>query len=182
MESAIVERISREMEKSYNYLEWGGGVTTLMAFDYKIPNITTIDSDPQLIRILGEHHNPQEINFKAINPIASDYVLKEWGYWDSAIGTKNQGMEYATAFLPTQETDLVLIDGRFRSLCFLTIISNQTKPLTILFDDYRDRPYYGMIEKYLKPTECVGRMAIFVLEQPIQVTVEDIWIAAADMR
>ena len=182
MESAIVERISREMEKSFNYLEWGGGVSTLMAFDYKIPNITTIDTDPQLIRILGEHYRPQEINFTAINPIASNYELKEWGYWDSAIGTKNQGIEYATAFLPTQEIDLVLIDGRFRSLCFLKIISNQTKPLTILFDDYQNRPYYEMIEKYIKPVEFVGRMAIFVLEQRIQVAVEDVWIAAADMR
>jgi len=182
MESAIVERISREMEKANNYLEWGGGVSTLLAFDCMIPNITTIDTDPQLIRILKEHHHHQEINFKTINPISSNYVLKEWGYIDSAIGTKNQGIEYATAFLPNQEIDLVLIDGRYRSLCFLMIISNQTKPLSVLFDDYLDRPWYGMIEKYIKPVEFVGRMAIFVLEQPIQVAAEDIWLAAADMR
>ena len=51
-----------------------------------------------------------------------------------------------------------------------------------MFDDYKNRPYYEMIEKYIKPVEFVGRMAIFVLEQRIQVAVEDVWIAAADMR
>jgi hypothetical protein len=182
MESAIIERISQEMQSAKNYLEWGGGVSTLLAFDSKIPNITTIDSDFQLLRILSEHHFRQEINFQAFNPVSRSQVLEEWGYWDSGIGTKNQGIEYATAFLPAQETDLVLIDGRFRALCFLILISNQHKKATVLFDDYQNRQYYKMVEKYIQPVEFVGRMAIFSLEQPIKVAPEDIWKSAEDMR
>lgn len=182
MDSAIILRISREMQNVQNYMEWGGGVSTLLAFESKIPNITTIDSDSQLIRILEERHRPKEVNFKAINPVSNNYILEEWGYWDSEIGTQNQGLEYATAFLPTQEVDLALIDGRFRSLCFLQLLRSQTKPLIVLFDDYQDRHYYKFIEKYIKPVEFVGRMAIFRLEQPTQVAMDDIWEAARDMR
>jgi hypothetical protein len=57
-----------------------------------------------------------------------------------------------------------LIDGRFRAACFVTVFLRITQPVTVLFDDYRPRPKYHIVEKFSKPDEYVGRMAVFRLE------------------
>jgi hypothetical protein len=64
--------------------------------------------------------------------------------------------------------DVVLIDGRFRAACFLTTLFRCTRPLTLLWDDYIDRPAYHEVESLLKPVEMIGRMARFdVVPMPI---------------
>ena len=62
-----------------------------------------------------------------------------------------------------QHPDLVLIDGRFRAACWLTVLIRATKPVVVLFDDYVDRSAYHMVEDFVKPTEIRGRMARFDL-------------------
>lgn len=57
--------------------------------------------------------------------------------------------------------DVVLIDGRFRVLCFLTSLLYCDDRTTILFDDYRDRPQYHIVEDFLKPVDFCGRQAVF---------------------
>lgn len=59
--------------------------------------------------------------------------------------------------------DLVLIDGRFRTACFLITCLKITKPVTLLFDDYVNRPLYHQVEEIAAPVKTVGRMAQFDL-------------------
>lgn len=59
--------------------------------------------------------------------------------------------------------DVILIDGRFRPACFAAACLRITKPVTVLFDDYVDRPEYHNVERLKKPSEIVGRMAVFRL-------------------
>ena len=37
----------------------------------------------------------------------------------------------------------------------------------ILFDDYIDRPYYNVIEEFIKPSEYFGRLALFEIKKKI---------------
>lgn len=67
--------------------------------------------------------------------------------------------------------DLILIDGRFRTACLAAACLRITRPVTVLFDDYVDRPKYHMVEQFAQPVETVGRMAIFKL-MPNMVTKE----------
>jgi hypothetical protein len=60
--------------------------------------------------------------------------------------------------------DLVLIDGRFRAACLLAVALRTTRPVTVLFDDYVNRPAYHAVERVAQPAEIVGRMAEFQLE------------------
>lgn len=60
--------------------------------------------------------------------------------------------------------DLVLIDGRFRAACLVATAIRIEKPVTVLFDDYVDRPAYHEVETLVKPIRSVGRMAEFRLE------------------
>ncbi len=57
--------------------------------------------------------------------------------------------------------DVVLIDGRFRVACFLTVMLRATKPVTVLFDDYHKRPEYHWIEEFGAPVDRARRMARF---------------------
>ena len=59
--------------------------------------------------------------------------------------------------------DLVLIDGRFRPACLATTILRIKRPVTVLFDDYRNRESYHAVEQFAKPVEMAGRMARFEL-------------------
>jgi len=57
--------------------------------------------------------------------------------------------------------DVILIDGRFRTACFLTSLARLTAPATILWDDYAGRPDYRVVERFLAPARMVERMAVF---------------------
>ncbi len=59
--------------------------------------------------------------------------------------------------------DVVLIDGRFRPACFATVALCIKKPVTVLFDDYRDRALYHAVEEISPPVAIIGRMAEFHL-------------------
>lgn len=60
-----------------------------------------------------------------------------------------------------RQPDLILIDGRFRAACLVAACLHVTRPTTVLFDDYTDRPAYHVVERLVKPVLTVGRMAEF---------------------
>lgn len=57
--------------------------------------------------------------------------------------------------------DLVLIDGRFRLGCFAATLLNATAPLTLLWDDFGDRPGYHAALSLVEPEAMIGRLARF---------------------
>ena len=63
-----------------------------------------------------------------------------------------------------RQPDLILIDGRFRAACLVAACLHVTRPTTVLFDDYTDRPAYHVVERLVKPVRTVERMAEFYIE------------------
>jgi len=63
-----------------------------------------------------------------------------------------------------RQPDVVLIDGRFRPACLMAVMLRTSKRVTVLFDDYTDRPAYHSVEELIRPAEIVGRMAVFEVE------------------
>jgi hypothetical protein len=59
--------------------------------------------------------------------------------------------------------DLILIDGRFRVACALTCIKHMSRraEMNLLIDDYVDRPFYHIVERFARLKTMVGRMAVF---------------------
>lgn len=70
----------------------------------------------------------------------------------------------------------LLIDGRFRVACFVSALVRIQKPTLILFDDYKERSEYHIVERILKPTQLVGRMAIFHAVPNIDIKKHLIWM------
>lgn len=62
-----------------------------------------------------------------------------------------------------RQPEVILIDGRFRPACFAAACLRTQAPVTILFDDYVNRPNYSIVEQLAKPVDIVGRMAVFEL-------------------
>ncbi|WP_425050579.1 hypothetical protein [Psychromarinibacter sp. S121] len=60
-----------------------------------------------------------------------------------------------------RQPDLVLIDGRFRAACLLTVMMRTLKAVTVLFDDYAERARYHAVERWIRPVAMHGRMAVF---------------------
>ena len=69
-------------------------------------------------------------------------------------------------WLNNEIPDLVLIDGRFRVLCFLTTIKFAPEGCKILFDDYNNRPFYHVVEEFCPKIDTCGRQALFEVSLP----------------
>ena len=68
--------------------------------------------------------------------------------------------------------DTVLIDGRFRVCCFLTSIKYANENTKIIFDDYNNRPYYHVVEKFVKKKQSYGRQALFIVENKKNINID----------
>ncbi|MEK9587062.1 MAG: hypothetical protein VW349_01385 [Gammaproteobacteria bacterium] len=66
-----------------------------------------------------------------------------------------------------QKPEVILVDGRFRVACFLYSLASADPGSTILFDDYKDREHYHVVEEFLKPNRFCGRQAVFVAPEAL---------------
>lgn len=146
-------------------LEYGSGGSTLMAAEMPGKRITSVESDAAWLTRL--HH------WFAQNPPASVPTLhhgnigptRRWGY-----PTTNDAFRRWPAYpqsvwdIPEfAAPDVVLVDGRFRLACLLTVALRTQKPVVVLVDDYIDRPPYHDAEAILGAPQMIGRMARFDL-------------------
>lgn len=151
-----------------SYLEYGAGASTLLASDASIPTIS-IESDhnyADAVRAaLPKGHKTKII-------AANIGRTGHWGYplWTfKTKGALRRWRTYPEAGvheLANNVTfpDLVLIDGRFRVACCLTVVRAAIEhdcETQILFDDYALRPQYSVVEQALGAPESVGRSRIF---------------------
>lgn len=158
------------------FLEYGAGGSTVMATILGVPTIISVESDADYLVATDEavkargHSTTFYAHHADIGPTG------EWGkpidrsnidHWPRYAGSV--WSRIASEKLP--QPDLVLIDGRFRVASVLATMLMAKKGTRILFDDYYDRPFYHIIEKYVRPKGRAGRMAEFVVpRQPLERT------------
>jgi hypothetical protein len=88
------------------------------------------------------------------------------GKWGRPIGyaKRDQFVQYAKSIWNgVDKPDLVLIDGRFRVLCFLVSLKHAGSGTNIIFDDYTARPIYHVIEEFVSRQEVFGRQCHFIV-------------------
>lgn len=78
-----------------------------------------------------------------------------------------------------QQPDTVLIDGRFRLACFLTVLLRTKAPVKVLWDDYIDRPGYHRAERLCAPVRHHGRMVEFHVDPQILAPADLPWVVEA---
>ncbi|MEM1379438.1 MAG: hypothetical protein AAGH41_02315 [Pseudomonadota bacterium] len=152
--------------KAERILEYGTGGSTILAAKKPGTKIIACESDKEWLDRLMD----AAIGLPGkIYPVHADIgPTREWGH-PAPGANPSHFLRYPT--LPWEvakkqafEPDLVLIDGRFRPMCFLVSMVQTQRPVRIIFDDYEERENYHFVEKYCPRTEYFGRAAVFDVE------------------
>lgn len=144
-------------------LEYGAGGSTL--FGARLPGryIMSVESDEQWALDLQRRLDAEELPHQAVVHYCDIGPTGNWGrpmeeaHW-------RKFYRYPCGIWSKdyfRHPDLVLIDGRFRAACFVATFLRISQPVTVLFDDYVERPAYHIVEKLAPPVEVFGRMALF---------------------
>lgn len=147
-------------------LEYGSGDSTRGAAKLQKRLVMSVESDPEWADNLREE-------IAASGPLATVVIhyadIGPTGPWGRALNDRAWRNYHAypngvwdQPFF--RHPDVVLIDGRFRTACLMTTMLRATQPVTVLFDDYTDRPKYRQVENIIQPVRMVGRMAEFHVE------------------
>ena len=163
------KEIKKRIRFAKNYIEYGSGGSTLYASKY-CKKVLSVESDFDFKKTIENKLNKnckiiysdigETIEFGVpksndvntfLNPNGLDYALSPWKF-------KN---------IP----DLVLIDGRYRVICLLiSLLKNKNSKCIYLFDDYFLRPYYWVVEDYVKVLKKIENLAIFKIKNNINKT------------
>ncbi len=152
-----------EIKKCNVYGEYGCGKSTKWVLNNTSLRIISVDTSKEWVEKVKENNenNDFKLNIQFID-------LGEIGFY----GTPNSYLKASSFYEYTdylwnqiEKPNLVLIDGRFRVCCFLTIIKFADPGTKIIFDDYLNRPYYHFVEKYLKSIKSYGRQSLFIVPE-----------------
>jgi len=163
-------------------LEYGSGGSTILAG--RMPGKTVISVENDLRWAKGMQRwiegadlpSPPRIHAVDVGPTGAWARPKDARAWKRFHTYPLQVWDQAFF----QQPDVILIDGRFRIACFVTACLRVTRPTIVLFDDYLDRPHYHVVERLVKPTEHVGRMARFDVQPMAGIPREELtWLVAS---
>lgn len=172
----LPEREADLVRESYSkakcVLEYGSGGSTHLAMQLKVPHVFSVESD---LKWAQELDKALKAEFPSQHCVVHHVDIGKTVKWGRP--ANNSGFtryhRYPTDVWDREDfvyPDVVLIDGRFRVACFLTVMLRAKNPVTVLFDDYIDREEYHWIEDHVSPVDLVGRMARFeILPRPFPV-------------
>jgi len=172
-------RLEQLLRGSRCYLEYGAGGSTVMASDLGVPVVLTVESDRDWLAAVGRKLARRQKGSEVIQLHLDLGPIKDWGFPVADTHWKNFSnyplRPWEECIKRNLKPDLVLIDGRFRVACFMATLLFAQPGCRILFDDYGDRPDCIVIERFVKPSSMVGRIAEFVV--PDDVPRDEAWLA-----
>lgn len=163
MPEAEAEHLRNAYRRASVILEYGSGGSTRLASQMPGKLVLSVESDLAWARALRR----EIANAAPLSPAVVYHVdigpTGRWGRPVDESGWKRYHC-YPNAIWDEpffRHPDVVLIDGRFRPACLVATMLHATRPVTVLFDDYIDRPRYRLVETFLAPVRLIGRMAEF---------------------
>lgn len=169
MPAAEVAHLTQVYSEANVILEYGSGGSTELGARMPGKYIMSVESDRQWSRDLREKLNVSEV----ISPVVVHHTdVGETGPWGRPVDLQawRRFPNYPNDVWDQtwfRHPDVVLIDGRFRTACFATVLMRAKKPVRVLFDDYTVRPLYHQIEEFVRPSAMIGRMADFLIEPAV---------------
>jgi hypothetical protein len=171
MSAQKIQLLNESFDRATHYLEYGIGGSTVLAAQKSLQSIIAIDSSDEWIQKVKTDIEKcvysGNINLLHANLGATGH----WGYPNDELMVKNWPQYYASPWISYRSQgfspDLILIDGRFRTPCFLYSLLHCKSGTRILWDDYLNRPEYHFVEQVLPPQGLVDDMAIFTVAENI---------------
>ena len=168
MPAPETHKLMELLTTSRSFLEFGAGGSTLLALSSRCSRVTSVETDGALgsfLERLASVANTPHYECHVVLP----EILGPWGHDYTPQPSEPVGARYVGLGAAATSPSLVLVDGRFRVACALSSAKNAKNAVTILMDDYGDRPEYFVVADYLGAPDMVGRMAVFRLESSIDV-------------
>ncbi len=163
-DDALFKQVARSAQ---NYLEYGCGASTIWMAEHTQAHIVSVDTSSDWSNSVNQRltNRPNcHVTHTDLGPIEN---------WGRPIGYTHKD-RFQNYFFDiwdrSNDTDLVLIDARFRVACFCASAIRAKPGTRIMFDDYTDRNYYHLVETILKPTQTCGRQALFEVTETIDKT------------
>jgi hypothetical protein len=144
-------------------LEYGSGGSTAFAARETTARVISVESDRAWAADLRAYLTREGIDRPDVSVRWADIgPTKAWG---RPKDTRHWGQYLDYPMLPWLDPgcdpDLVLIDGRFRLACLAVTMLHCRRPVTVLIDDYANRPHYHRAETLLPAAERIGHMVRF---------------------
>ena len=161
------EMFKRIVLNSAIYFEYGCGMSTIWVAKNTKASIFSVDSSQDWIAMCSERVAQSRVRFDWVD-------CGPLGPWGTPVGFTKRGnfKKYATSIWSHGASpDTVLIDGRFRVLCFLTSLKHAKEGTKIIFDDYTNRPSYHIVEELLAPSDICGRQCLFVVPERSRINI-----------
>jgi len=148
------------LDKATHYMEFGSGGSTYQAsIRDNIKSICTVESDLEWAKKLQAKITHPSIQY---NFIDIQTLPNSWGHPGKSC-SKGDMKKYSDVKVPS-ETDLILIDGRFRVACCLKLIGQINNDCIVVFDDFLNRPHYHVILDYFTILEQTENKSLVVLQ------------------
>ncbi|WP_416463386.1 hypothetical protein [Sphingomonas sp. VDB2] len=164
--SMEAEFLRETYDKARVILEYGSGGSTVLGGSAAGKLIFSVETDRQWALSLQRRFDEADLP----SPVIIYHVdIGETGAWGRAKDDSSwrKFYRYPTSIWTEnffRHPEVVLIDGRFRAACLVNACLRAKQPITVLFDDYADRKAYHAVEALLKPSDIIGRMAVFHIE------------------
>ena len=142
------------------YFEYGCGKSTEYMYRFTKSKIFSVDTSKEWIdkiQSITDDKIDDRLNLKWIDV----GEIENWGQPKSFKMRKNFTIYVDWLWKQNKEPGLVLIDGRFRILCFLTTLRYSPIGTKIIFDDYKERQLYHIVEEFSPVIDRCGRQALF---------------------
>ncbi len=165
---AMTEREIRLFEsflaQSTTYLEFGSGGSTFLATRLVKQRVVSVDSSEKWLADVGAacaaagHAVTPDLVFEDIGPVG------DWGA-PTDIASEDLWPNYYSGVWqkrPVDDTDLYLVDGRFRVACFASIVRRCRPDAVILIHDFDSRPHYHPVTTIARRIAGVDDLAVFV--------------------
>ena len=153
------------LPKASTYAEYGVGKSSLWVLANSHASIFAVDTSEYWIDHVrskaGESAARFDIDWVDLGPIG-------WAGRPKNYARRTTFQRYIESpWNRGQKPEVILVDGRFRVACSLYSLASADPGSTILFDDYKDREHYHVVEEFLEPTRFCGRQAIFEVPEAL---------------
>jgi hypothetical protein len=178
---AEAEALRSAYAKAAVILEYGSGGSTIMAGDLPGRRVFAVESSAEWLGMMEGWFQANPPKAQVVLHYGNIGKTRAWGY-----PADNRFVARWSAYPMSvweradfQHPDVVLVDGRFRLACALTVLFRISRPVVVMVDDYIDRPGYKRIEGLVGAPQMVGRMARFEFAPMVVPGAEMHWIMAA---
>lgn len=164
MKPAEIRLFEGFLRCSHNYLEFGAGGSTCLAAHHVRRRIISVDSSNDWLAKVRDAVSTLG-HAAQINLVKADIgKTGEWGYpieEDSQSKWPSYSEEVWRIDGAT-DSDLFLIDGRFRVCCFAEVVARSKVGSILILHDFQSRPKYHVVKEIARCVAVASDLAVFV--------------------